>query len=144
MSATTFYPPIGETSGTAAEPEAKPKRRSRLRIAGVLMFPVFMAFGLITWAWDSTHHDHEGAHGNPAPAAALAASMSDGPFTADDGTLVGVQNASCAGQGEAVSGGYTHFTCQLAFDDGRTDEVLVHLLPGDELVFKSTLETTGP
>ena len=140
---TSYYPPLGENAGSRAEPEAQPKRRSRRKLAGALMFPAFMAFGLVAWGWDSTHHDHEGAHGAPASAALLAQSLPDGPFTADDGSLVAIQNASCAGQGETVPGGFTHFTCQLTYDGGKTDEVLVHLLPGGELTFRSTLDTAG-
>jgi hypothetical protein len=141
---TTFYPPIGESAGATAEPEAPPKRRSRRKLVGALMFPAFMALGFIGWGWDSTHHDHEGAHGSPASAVMLEQSMSDGPFTADDGSTVGVQGASCTGQGEAVPGGHTHFSCHLAFDNGDSDEVVVHLLPDGDLFFMSSLDTAGP
>jgi len=141
--ATTFYPPIGEHTGTTAEPEAPPKRRSRRKLVGALMFPGLMAFGFLAWGWDSTQHDHEGAHGSPEAAVMLERSMADGPFTADDGTSVGVQGASCTGQGEAALGGHTHFNCYLVFDNGRNDEVVVHLLPDGELLFMSSLDTAG-
>lgn len=61
-----------------------------------------------------------------------------GPFVADDGSAATVAGATCTGDGEPVDGGYTHFDCSLAYDDGTGDEVLVHLLPGDELFFKSS------
>jgi hypothetical protein len=67
--------------------------------------------------------------------------MTEGAFTMEDGTTTGVRQATCAGEGETeagASGLYTHFRCQVAFDDGTTDEVIVHLLE-DELFFKSTL-----
>ena len=90
------------TRTRTAEPEAQPKRRSRLKLTGAFMLPAFIVFGLLARGWDSTHHDHEGPHGAPASAAMLEQEMSAGPFTADDGTLVGVQGAACTGQGEAL------------------------------------------
>lgn len=61
-----------------------------------------------------------------------------GPFVAEDGRSVGVLDARCAGEGEPAAGAYTHFRCRLVFDDGGTDEVVVHLLERDELFFKSS------
>jgi hypothetical protein len=139
-------PAFGDLEERAAETQQElPKRRSRLRTASFLVLPGFMVIGLVSWGWDSTHHDHEGAHGAPAPAAMVAQEMSVGTFTADDGSSLAVQNASCTGDGAAAAGGggHTHFRCQLAFTDGNSDEVLVHLLPGDGLFFKSS-DPAGP
>jgi len=120
-------------------PEAEPKRRSRLRTIGVVLVGGFLLLGVIGWAWDATHHDHAGeAHGLPASVAVIEAEMTQGTFTADDGSAVSVTNASCTGEGEAAPAGYTHFRCDLAFADGTSDEVIVHLLVGDQLFFMST------
>jgi hypothetical protein len=120
-------------------PEAEPKRRSRLRRFWPVLVGGFLLLGLVSWAWDATHHDHGGeAHGLPAPVAGIEAEMTQGAFTADDGSAVSVTQASCTGEGEAVPAGYTHFRCHLAFADGTSDEVIVHLLAGDQLFFMST------
>lgn len=134
-------PPAAREFGNPAEPASTPDapKRSRLRTVATFVLPGFFALGLAGWAWDATHHDHGGAHGAPAPAEAISLAMSDGDaFIADDGTSVTVQSASCAGEGTAVAGGSTHFKCQLTFVDGTNDEVIVHLLPNDELLFKSS------
>lgn len=119
--------------------EVEPKRRSRLRSVGLALVLGFLVLGAAGWAWDATHHDHEGAHGLPAPIAAIEGAMTDGAWTADDGTSVAVSRATCAGEGEATAGGYTHFRCSLTFANGTSDEVIVHVLEGDELFFKSAL-----
>lgn len=49
----------------------------------------------------------------------------------------------CVGNGEGSPEGYTHFGCALTFSNGETDDVVVHLLPGDELFFKSSLGPSG-
>jgi hypothetical protein len=119
-------------------PDAEPKRRSRLRRIGPVLVAGFVLLGLAGWAWDATHHDHAGeAHGLPAPVGAIEAEMTQGTFTADDGSAVSLTHASCAGEGEAAPGGYTHFRCELTFADGTSDEVIVHLLEGDQLFFMS-------
>ncbi len=118
----------------------QPKRRSRLKGASLLALPGFMALGLIGWGWDATHHDHSEPHGAPATAPMVEGAMTGGPFTADDGSTTVIQQASCTGEGdtaEAVVGMYTHFRCQVAYDDGTSDEVIVHLLE-DELFYKSS------
>lgn len=127
-----------------ADVEAQPKRRFRLRTASVLAVLGFIGLGLVTSAWDAAHHDHEGSHGTPAPAAMLDRAMSSGPFTSEDGSSVGVKDAACTGEGEAVPGGYTHFDCALVFDDGSNDEVIVHLLADDEIFFVSSLDSAAP
>lgn len=119
-----------------AQPDSQPKRRSRLRIAGAVGFLGFLGIGLVASGWDATHHDHDGAHGAPAPEAMVDPLMS-GSFTADDGSTANVRNATCTGKGEPVPGGYTHFDCLIVFADGNTDDVVVHLLPEGELFFIS-------
>jgi hypothetical protein len=91
--------------------------------------------------WAAVQHDHDGGHGVPAQRAALEKAML-GPFAAADGRLVAVLDASCGGRGEATAAGYTHFGCRLVFDDGTSDEVVVHLLERDELFFKSSVGAT--
>lgn len=119
-------------------PDAEPKRRSRLKTIGLALFVGLILLGVASWAWDSTHHDHAGeAHGVPASVGVIEAEMNQGTFTADDGSAVTVTHASCAGEGESAPGGYTHFRCRLAFADGTSDEVIVHLLAGDQLFFMS-------
>lgn len=117
--------------------EGPPKRRSRLRRAATFALPALFAFGLIGWGWDATHHDHSEAHGVAASAAEIETAMTDGAFTAEDGTSSIVQTAACTGEGEAVAGLHTHFLCRVGFDSGNTDEVTVHLLEGNELFFIS-------
>ena len=120
--------------------EAKPKRRFGLRTGGGVVVLGFMALGLIGWGWDATHHDHTEAHGVPATAAMVERAMA-GPSTMDDGSTIVVAKAICTGEGEATPGGHTHFMCQLVLDDGNGDEVVVHLLAGDQLFFKSAVES---
>ena len=79
----------------------------------------------------------------------LQLAMTDGPFAAEDGGTVGVKDAVCNGQDEAGTGvappgGYTHFDCMLVFDDGTSDEVVVHLLANDEIFFVSAEGSAGP
>ena len=125
-----FFGPEGESS-------AKP--RSRLRTVALAVFAGFLLLGFLGWAWDASHHDHDGAHGRPVPVAMLEGAMGGDPFIMEDGSQVFVTGARCRGDGEALTGGFTHFTCQLAFANGDSDEVLVHVLEGDELLFKSAL-----
>jgi hypothetical protein len=92
--------------------------------------------------WDAIDHDHNGGHGTPAEPAALEEAMM-GPFRARDGRAVAVLDARCTGRGEVERSGHTHFECRLVFGDGSTDEVVVHLLEGDELFFKSSVDAAG-
>jgi hypothetical protein len=119
-------------------PVAEPKRRSRLRRIGPVLLAGIVLLGVIGWAWDASHHDHGGeAHGTPAAVAVIEAEMTEGAFVTDDGRSVVVSEAVCNGEGEPSVGGYTHFRCELAFADGTSDEVIVHLLAGDQLFFMS-------
>lgn len=118
--------------------EEQPKRHSRLRRISGFIFPGFVVLGLVAWGWDATHHDHEGGHGAPATAAEMQVEMVDGPFSDGAGGTVTVTRASCYGDGEQAAAGYTHFDCQLAFDDGSSDEVIVHLLANGEIFFVSS------
>jgi hypothetical protein len=130
-------PPRGFTvdgRGDEDESDAKPKHRTS---RGAYVVLGVVALGLVGWAWDASHHDHEGAHGAVATVPEIQVAM-QGPFVAEDGSTATVAGATCTGDGEPVGGGYTHFDCSLAYDDGTGDEVLVHLLPGDELFFKSS------
>jgi hypothetical protein len=115
----------------------EPRRRSRLRRIGGVLVTGFLLLGVVGWAWDATHHDHGEAHGAPTSIAVVEAEMTAGPFTADDGNAVYVSAASCTAEGEATAGGYTHFRCNLTFADGMSDQVIVHLLAGNQLFFKS-------
>jgi hypothetical protein len=110
--------------------------RRFLSLRRLPIFGVLLLVGLGFWAWDARTHDHEGAHGAPMTAAQMEAEMTEGAFTAEDGSKVVLEQASCVGDGDQEGGGWTHFTCDLEFDDGSTDEVVVHNLP-DELFFKS-------
>ena len=133
--------PRGFGNSSADGTEQPTKRRSRLRRAGAFALLGFVALGIIGWAWDATHHDHSEPHGAPATAPMVERAMTGAAFTLDDGSTTNVLQATCAGAdetGEAAAGGlYTHVKCQVTFDDGTTDEVIVHLLE-DELFFKST------
>ena len=128
--------PLGEGA------KVRPGLRARRLVRPVLLLLVGSA--LVAGAargWDAVQHDHDAAHGAPAAPAALEQAMI-GPFAATDGRSVAVLDATCAGQGEATATGYTHFSCRLIFDDGTSDEVVVHLLEGDELFFKSSVGAT--
>ena len=121
--------------------QAGPRSRARLvRPVLVLLAGSALVAGAAR-GWDAVQHDHDGVHGTPAQPAALEKAMM-GPFAAPDGGAVAVIDASCAGQGEATSAGYTHFSCRLVFDSGESDEVVVHLLERDELFFKSSVGAT--
>ena len=117
---------------------ARPPLRARLvRLLLVLLVGSALVAGAAR-GWHAAQHDHDGRHGVPARPAALEKAMM-GPFAAADGRSVAVLDATCVGQGEATPAGYTHFSCRLVFDDGSSDEVVVHLLERDELFFKSSV-----
>ena len=153
LSGDFFAEPVrgfGSVENSASdEPKPLLKRRFRLRTTSALAIVGVVVLGLVASAWDATHHDHDGAHGLAASAAMLQLAMTDGPFAAEDGSTVGVKDAVCNGQdeagtGEAAPGGYTHFDCMLVFDDGTSDEVVVHLLANDEIFFVSAEGSAGP
>jgi hypothetical protein len=102
------------------------------------IFPILLVAGLGFWAWDASHHDHDGPHGAPVAAADLESFIADGtPFTADDGEKVVIERADCVPDGDPVNGAlYTHFRCKMTFADGAEDESVVHVQP-NELFFKS-------
>lgn len=123
----------------APTPEEPPKKRSRLRGRGSVVLLGLVVLGVAGWGWDATHHDHEGAHGAPLTEAEIEREMTVGAFTSDDGSVVTVAGADCFGEGDAAAGSrYTHFDCSLAFDDGTSDEVVVHVREGNELFFVSS------
>jgi hypothetical protein len=130
-------PPRG-FDAPAAEGGEEPTKRSRLRRVPLVLLLGFVGLGLAGWAWDAAHHDHDGLHGPGAAVLAVQQEMI-GPFAAADGSVLTVAGAVCSGEGEPdVSGGYTHFDCSLAFDDGTGDEVVVHVLESGELFFVSS------
>jgi hypothetical protein len=88
--------------------------------------------------WDALDHGHDGGHGAPARPAAVEKAML-GSFRSGDGDAVAVLDASCRGKGDGAAGGHTHFGCRLVFEDGDTEEVVVHLLEGDELFFRASV-----
>jgi hypothetical protein len=121
--------------------KAQPAQTRRLRLLSPVLILVAgsaLVFGAAR-GWDAIRHEHGGGHGAPALPTALEKAMM-GPFVAANGRSVTVLDASCAGEGEAHAGGYTHFSCRLVFEDGDTDEVVVHLREGDELFFKSSVD----
>ena len=115
----------------------RPHRARLLRPTLILLVGSTLVAGAAR-GWEEVRHEHEGGHGPPARPAALEKAVV-GPFVARDGSSVTVLDASCGGDGEVVDGGYTHFSCRLLFADGEAEEVVVHLLGGDELFFKSPL-----
>jgi hypothetical protein len=87
--------------------------------------------------WAAIGHEHDGGHGVAALPAAVEKAMM-GPFHSGDGSAVAVLDASCTGKGKGAAGGHTHFACRLIFENGERDDVVVHLLEGDELFFKAS------
>ena len=128
-------------SPLAAGAAERPKRRARLlRPVLVLLVGSTLVAGAAR-GWDAIKHDHEGGHGAPARVSAVEKAML-GPFEASDGSGVAVLDASCTGEGTSAAGGYTHFACRLIFENGDTDDVVVHLLEGDELFFKASVDAS--
>jgi hypothetical protein len=96
-----------------------------------------LLLGLVGWAWDGSHHDHGGPHGQPMTIRQIERET-HGAFTDDTGAAHVVQSSSCR-PGEDGNGTEpnTHYVCDLTFTNGSTDNVVVHILP-DELTFKSS------
>jgi hypothetical protein len=133
-----------EHNSTQHDADDLPKKRSKLRKAPVVGLLAFAGLAVLGWGLDATDHGHSEAHGSPATAPMVEQAMTSGPFTSDDGSRDMIDQASCTGDGEAADVSpnmYTHFKCQVAFGDGTSGEVLVHILVGDELYFKK--ETSG-
>ena len=127
----------GESPGFGEADRDGKGRRLGLVFAVVAGGVVMLGFA--GWAWDASHPDHAGGHGRPAPVAPVEQAITNGePFVTEDGQEVEVIDADCTGEGEEASEGYTHFRCALTFANGTFDDVIVHLLPGDELFFKSS------
>lgn len=101
-----------------------------LRLLRRFWWVALLAVGGVYWFWDSTHHDHPGPHGTPITVA-QAEQGSLGTFTADDGTVTNVTDASCAGGEDGNNSGtsFTHVRCSFTFASGETDEVVVHVTP---------------
>lgn len=145
-------PSVWETDGSAAAPApvawdgtldeeaAQPRKRSWLVKAGVVpgvLFAGLVLLGLGSWGWDAARHDHDGPHGPPLTALEVRSEMAGQMFLTEAGRRVWVESATCTGDGgNAVRN--VHFRCQLVFDNGEADDVLVHVQP-DELFFKSSL-----
>jgi hypothetical protein len=102
------------------------------------LFGVLIVIGLIYWGWDATHHDHGGGHGAPLTTVEIER-YGKGEYRDKDGTAHTVSAVSCQpgedGKGQAPN---VHFRCDLTFTNGDHDNVVIHVLPGDELMFKST------
>jgi hypothetical protein len=137
-------PDSTEHTRTNQDADDQPKQRSKLRKAPVVGLLAFAGLAVVGWSLDATDHGHSGGHGAPASAAMVEQAMTAGPFTSDDGSRDMIDQALCTGDGEAADVApnmYTHFKCQVAFGDGTSGEILVHILVGDELFFKK--ETSG-
>jgi hypothetical protein len=118
--------------------DERPRRRARLlRPVLVLLAGSALVAG-VARGWDAIGHDHDGRHGAPALPSAVEKAMA-GPFRSGSGSAVAVLDASCTGKGEAAAGGHTHFACRLIYENGARDDVVVHLLEGDELFFKASV-----
>jgi hypothetical protein len=118
-------------------PEPPSKGRSRLKTAGIALIPALLLIGFAVDRWGGKPHEHEGAHGAPMSLAAFQRDITEGSFTSEDGTALEVSRADCAGEGDPVRGGYTHFRCNLQFTNGTQDEVTVHLLQNGDFFFVS-------
>jgi hypothetical protein len=145
-------PSVSGTDGSAAvavpvawgdSPDAEAgdsKKRSWLVKAGLIpgvLFAGLVVLGLGSWGWDAAHHDHGGGHGAPITALEVKNEMTGQMFLTDGGGRVWVESATCTGDGEKAVR-HVHFRCHLVFDNGKADEVLVHVQP-NELYFESSL-----
>lgn len=96
---------------------------------------VLLVIGGGYWVWDSTHHDHGEAHGQPMTVAQIE-SVARGTFVDDSGASSVVTSSDCSpgedGNGEEPN---THFRCEITYADGVTVNRLVHVLE-TELIFK--------
>ncbi len=126
-------------SGVGESEAAEPKKRSRLlrggAVGGVLV-AMLVVVGIASSGWDAAHHDHSGPHGAPITPLEAQREMTGKMFVNDGGGRMWVEAADCRGDG-ANDVADVHFHCLLTFNDGESDEVLVHVLP-DELFFKSS------
>jgi len=131
-------PPV-TWEGTGNDETPKPKRRSWLgrggAVAGVLFVGLFL-LGMGSRGWDASHHDHSDPHGQPMTAFGIKRAMVGKMFRTEAGGRVWVESADCTS--DATAALQVHFQCQLLFNNGDADDVLVHVLR-DGLFFKSSL-----
>lgn len=101
------------------------------------IFGVLALVGLGYWAWDASHHDHGGPHGQPMTISQMNR-QARGTFTDEGGVPREVRSADCRpGEDGHGSEPNTHYVCDLTFSNGSTDNVVVHVLP-NELMFRSS------
>jgi len=127
-------------SGMEDSEPTEPKRGSRLLRAGAVggvLVAVLVVVGIASSGWDATHHDHSGPHGEPITPLEAQREMTGTMFVTEGGGRVWVEAADCRGDG-ANDVADVHFHCLLTFSNGESDDVLVHVLPGD-LFFKSSV-----
>lgn len=131
---------LGVETETLDAKTAAPRKRSWLVKAGVVpgvLFAGLVVLGLASWGWDAAHHDHGGPHGAPLTAVEVRKQIVGQMFLTDAGLRVWVESATCTGDGgNAVR--HVHFRCHFVFDNGKADDVLVHVEP-ESLFFKSPL-----
>jgi hypothetical protein len=130
-------PPVGwEEAGNDETP--KPKRRSWVGKGGAVAAVFFVGFALLgigSWGRDTSDHDHNDPHGQPMTAFGIKRAMVGKMFRTEGGERVWVESADCTS--DATAAFQVHFHCQLHFNNGEWDDVLVHVLR-DGLFFKSS------
>ena len=136
---TTAATPVG-WGGSPDDEAAEPKKTSWFVKAGVIpavLFAGLVVLGLGAWGWDAAHHDHGGQHGPPLTALEVKSEMTGKMFLTEAGGRFWVESATCTGDDESAAR-QVHFRCHLVFDNGKAEDVLVHIQP-DEFFFKSSL-----
>jgi len=130
-------PPVGwEQAGN--DDTLKPKRRSRLGKGGAVAAVIFVGFALLragSSGSEASDHDHSGPHGQPMTAFGIKRAMVGKMFRTESGERVRVESADCTS--DATGALQVHFQCQLLFNNGEWDDVLVHVLR-DGLFFRSS------
>jgi hypothetical protein len=127
-----------------AEDERAKIERAVIRTGGFLavrrlpVFLVLVVIGIGYWIWDATHHDHDTEHGPPLTIAEVE-QYAVGPYQTSEGEVSEtVTSATCLpgedGNGEEPN---QHFRCDLVFEGGGIDNVVVHVEP-DALLFKTS------
>jgi len=140
-------PSVSGTDGLAATPgfaaarreeTAKPKKRSWLVKGGAVVGVLFVGLvllGIGSAGWDASHHDHSEPHGQPMTAFGVKRAMAGKMFRTAGGGRVWVESADCTSDGTTAL--QVHFHCLLLFNNGKRDDVVVHVLR-DGLFFKSS------